>query len=189
MRSFIALDLATRTGWAMAALNPAGKLQIQSGVESFAPKAHIEGAGMRYLRFSRWLDEMHKMCPFERLAFEEVKQRPASVAAGHMYGGFMATLTAWCEANSVPYEGVGVGVIKKYIAEKGNASKDEVKAAIKARGHDPKDDNEADALALLYYLLSYATPSHPGVRPAPDRQPQGRVPVGAVPVARRRIKT
>jgi len=189
MKGIIALDLATKTGWAMATVNPAGKIQIQSGVESFAPKGHIEGAGMRYLRFSRWLDEMHRMVRFERLSFEEVKQRAASVAAGHMYGGFMATLTAWCEANAVPYEGVGVGTIKKHLTDNGGASKEAMMAAIIAKGHSPKDDNEADALALLYYVLSYATPRHPSVGPTSDRLTKGRVPVERVPVARRRIAT
>ena len=189
MNSFLALDLATTTGWAAAAINPHGKIQIQSGTQSFAINARIEGAGMRYLRFSRWLDEMHKLLNIERLAFEEVKQRAQSVAAGHMYGGFMATLTAWCESNKVPYEGIPVGTIKKHATGKGNAGKDEVKKAMIAKGHLPKDDNEADALALLHLVLENATPSAPSIRPAPHSIDAGRVPVGAVPVARRRIQT
>jgi len=94
MKSFLALDLATVTGWAAAHSNAQGKLHISSGVQSFAINSRIEGAGMRYLRFRHWLDEMHNILHIERLSFEEVKQRAQSVAAGHMYGGFMATLTA-----------------------------------------------------------------------------------------------
>lgn len=189
MKSFLSLDMATVTGWAVAAYNPHGKIQIQSGAETFSVAGRTEGAGMRFLRFRRWLDEMHTGLSLEHVTFEEVKQRPMSVAAGHVYGGFLATLTTWCEDNSIPYEGVPVGTIKKHATGKGNAGKDEVKKAMRAKGHSPQDDNEADALAQLYYVLSYASPSTAHLRPAPDRVPEGRVPVGAVPVARRRIRT
>lgn len=187
MRCILCLDLATVTGWALSARNPSGNLQTQSGTQSFAIKAHIEGAGMRYLKFQRWMDEMHRLCPIERLAFEEVKQRAASVAAGHMYGGFMATLTAWCEANNVPYEGIPVQTIKKHVTGKGNASKEDVIKAMKAKGHAVKDDNEADALALLYYVLTYATARPSDQRSAPDRAPEGRVQVESVRLRRRAV--
>lgn len=51
-------------------------------------------------------------------------------------------------------EGIPVGTIKKHATGKGNASKDEMIEAMKARGHSPADDNEADALALLHYALT-----------------------------------
>jgi Holliday junction resolvasome RuvABC endonuclease subunit len=35
----------------------------------------------------------------------------------------------------------------------GGAPKKAVIEAVKAKGHTPKDDNEADALALLYWKL------------------------------------
>jgi Holliday junction resolvasome RuvABC endonuclease subunit len=76
------------------------------------------------------------------------------VDAAHAYGGFMAHLTAWCEHHQIPYQGVPVGTIKKHATGKGNASKDEMIAAMKALGHSPTDDNEADALALLHYALT-----------------------------------
>ena len=50
------------------------------------------------------------------------------------YGGFLATLTAWCEEQSIPYQGVPVGTIKRFIAGKGNADKQAVIAAVRARG-------------------------------------------------------
>ena len=46
-----------------------------------------------------------------------------------------------------------VGTIKKHATGKGNAGKDEMIIAAKSRGHDPKDDNEADALALLHWAI------------------------------------
>lgn len=184
MTHFLALDLATKTGWAASD----GKV-ITSGTQSFTFDARYEGGGMRFLRFNNWLDKMAGLMVIERIAFEEVRQRAASVAAGHVYGGFLAHLTSWCEANKVPYEGIPVGTIKKHAAGAGNAGKDAIIKAMRAKGHDPKDDNEADALALLYYTLDHATPSNPGVRPAPDSISKRRVPVGPVPVARRRVPT
>ncbi|MBN4688608.1 hypothetical protein, partial [Escherichia coli] len=80
-------------------------------------------------------------------------RRHVSTDAAHAYGGFLATLTAWCEHHGVPYQGVPVGTIKKHVTGKGNASKDEMMVAMRARGYQPADDNEADALALLHWAL------------------------------------
>jgi len=67
--------------------------------------------------------------------------------------GFMGQLTAWCEHHGIPYQGVPVGTIKKHATGKGNASKDDMIAAARSRGHPTVDDNEADALALLYWAV------------------------------------
>ena len=49
-----------------------------------------------------------------------------------------------------------VGTIKRFIAGKGNADKDAVIAAVRARGFAPADDNEADALAILLWAIETA---------------------------------
>ncbi len=43
-----------------------------------------------------------------------------------------------------------VGTIKKHATGKGNAGKEDMIASAQARGHNPTDDNEADAIALVY---------------------------------------
>lgn len=53
----------------------------------------------------------------------------------------------------MPYQGVPVGTIKRFIAGKGNADKKTVIAAVKARGFAPADDNEADAIAILLWAI------------------------------------
>ena len=148
MTAILALDLGTTTGWAMR--HSGGTV---SGAQSFKP-GRFDGGGMRYLRFTRWLDEMatHGLAG---VWFEEVR-RHAGTDAAHAYGGFMATLTAWCELRGIPYEGVPVGTIKKHATGKGNANKDAMIAAAVARGFAPKDDNEADALALLHFVEATA---------------------------------
>ena len=80
-------------------------------------------------------------------------RRHAGTAAAHVYGGFLAHLTAWCEAAAIPYQGVPVGTIKRFATGKGNAGKEAVIAAMRARGFAPADDNEADALALLLWAI------------------------------------
>ena len=79
--------------------------------------------------------------------------RHVSTDAAQAFGGFLATLTAWCEHHQIPYQGVPVGTIKKHATGKGNASKVEVMTAVRALGHTPTDDNEADALALLHWAI------------------------------------
>lgn len=142
----LSLDLGTATGWALS--NKHGR--IMSGTAHFRPR-RFEGGGMRYLRFERWLNETRDVSgAINAVYFEEVR-RHLGVDAAHAYGGFLASLTAWCEEHSIPYEGVPVGTIKKFITGKGNAGKQAVIAAVKTLGHLPEDDNEADALALLHF--------------------------------------
>ena len=146
--TIFALDLGTTTGWALRGSDG----HITSGSESFRPQ-RFEGGGMRFLRFKRWLTELKAVTNgIDALHFEEVR-RHASTDAAHAYGGFLATLTAWCEHHQIPYQGVPVGTIKKHATGKGNAGKEDVIAAARARGHAPVDDNEADALALLHWAI------------------------------------
>lgn len=146
--TILALDLGTTTGWALRETSG----HIISGSESFRPQ-RFEGGGMRFLRFKRWLTEIQQSCGgIDCLHFEEVR-RHVSTDAAHAYGGFLATLTAWCEHHQIPYQGVPVGTIKKHATGRGNAGKTDVIAAVRARGHAPVDDNEADALALLHWAI------------------------------------
>ena len=146
--TILALDPGTITGWALRGSDG----HITSGSESFRPQ-RFEGGGMRFLRFKRWLTELKAVADgIDALHFEEVR-RHVSTDAAHAYGGFLATLTAWCEHHQIPHQGVPVGTIKKHATGKGNAGKDDVIAAARARGHQPVDDNEADALALLHWAI------------------------------------
>lgn len=144
MGARLALDLGTNTGWAICRDGV-----TVSGTASFKV-GRYEGGGMRYLRFQRWLDEM-RGAGLDSVWFEEVR-RHAGTDAAHVYGGLLATLTAWCEHHGVPYSGIPVGTIKKHATGKGNANKDAMIAAAVARGFTPCDDNEADALALLHMV-------------------------------------
>ncbi|MFO0992586.1 MAG: hypothetical protein U1E67_11730 [Hyphomicrobiales bacterium] len=151
----LALDLGTTTGWAIGG----GNAPITSGTTSFRPSRY-DGGGMRYLRFRGWLDQIAiDAGVISAIYFEEVR-RHAGTDAAHIYGGFLATLSSWCEQRSIAYQGVPVATIKRHITGKGNADKQAVISAIRARGFDPSDDNEADALAILLWVRE----THGGVR-------------------------
>ncbi|HNT86491.1 MAG TPA: hypothetical protein PKL84_01380 [Candidatus Hydrogenedentes bacterium] len=142
-RKILALDLGTVTGWA-ACIDG----RVQSGTWTFRPSRY-EGGGMRYVRFRHQVAEAHALLgPFDAVYFEEVR-RHAGTDAAHVYGGLLATLTAWCEELRVPYQGVPVATIKRHATGKGNADKSAMIAAAVNRGWNPMDDNEADALWIL----------------------------------------
>lgn len=124
-RSVLALDLGTTTGWAIRFHDGV----ITSGTMRFTP-SRFEGGGMRYLRFRHWLGDIARLASgLERIVFEEVR-RHAGTDSSHIYGGFLATLTAWCEQKAIPYEGVPVGTIKRFATGRGNADKATMIAAI-----------------------------------------------------------
>jgi hypothetical protein len=148
MNAVLALDLGTATGWALRAADG----RTTSGTQSFKP-GRFEGGGMRYLHFRRWLTDT-KAAGISAVYFEEVR-RHAGVDAAHAYGGFLATLTAWCEHHGIPYSGVPVGTIKRHATGKGNADKAAMLDAMRRLGHAPGDDNEADALALLSWAIEH----------------------------------
>lgn len=144
----LALDLGTTTGWALRSADRT----VASGTLSFRPSRY-DGGGMRFVRFRSWLDQIDQDAgQLTEIYFEEVRRHSGTDAA-HLYGGFLATLTAWCEQRGVAYQGVPVGTIKRHATGKGNAGKDEVMAAVRAQGFAPADDNEADAIALLLWVL------------------------------------
>ncbi len=144
----LSLDLGTTTGWALR--TPTG--QLVSGISVFEANRY-SGGGMRFLRFTQWLDELGDLFgQISLIWFEEVRAHKG-VDAAHVYGGLMGTLTAWAEFRGIPYEGVPVGVIKRHATGKGNASKEAVIDYVRAKGFSPKDDNEADAIALLHWAI------------------------------------
>lgn len=145
----ITLDLGTTTGFATCDLLG----NITSGTASFKT-GRFEGGGMPYLRFKRWLTDLKaNLGVIDAIYFEEVRAHKG-VDAAHKYGGFVAHLTAWCEHHGIPYSGIPVGTIKKHITGRGNADKQSVIAAVKNKGFAPIDDNEADSLALLDFVLN-----------------------------------
>jgi Holliday junction resolvasome RuvABC endonuclease subunit len=149
-KSVLAVDLGAKTGWALAGADQA----ITSGTVEFK-NDRWQGGGMRFLRFKHWLTEIKQMAGGLDAVFVEEVRRHAGVDAAHAYGGYLAHVTAWCEHHQIPYEAVPVGTIKRYATGKGNANKAAMIDAMRARGFDPADDNEADALAVLGWAMEH----------------------------------
>ena len=148
MTTLLALDLGTTTGWALAN----GK-EIRSG-SVFFKSNHFDSGDCRFTHFRRWLVNLKAAYgEIDQIVYEAVRRHNGTIA-GQTYGGFMATLKMFGDHHRIPYEGVPVGTIKKFATGNGNASKEEVIKAMKQKGHQPLDDNEADALALLYWRLA-----------------------------------
>lgn len=148
MTGILALDLGTTTGWALSG-SP-----VSHGTWALKP-SRFEGGGMRFVKFRNRLNELNGPIgrgAIAQIVFEEVR-RHAGTDAAHVYGGLMATLTAWCEDNKIPYSAVPVGTIKRFWTGKGNADKGLMIAEAMRRGFKVEDDNEADAVALLHYQM------------------------------------
>lgn len=146
-QGLLALDLGTVTGWALSSEGA-----VTSGTWAFRP-GRYEGGGMRYLRFRRVIEEALELGRVGSVYFEEVRGHRGTDAA-HVYGGLLGTLSALCEERAIPYAGVPVGTIKRHATGAGNAGKAAMVAAAMARGWRPADDNEADALWLLDYVIT-----------------------------------
>lgn len=144
----LCLDLGTKSGWALRSSDRV----VSSGTAEFKHDRY-QGGGMRFLKFKQWLNQMlSAVDQIDAIYFEEVR-RHLGVDAAHAYGGFLAHLTAWCEQHGIAYEGVPVGTIKRHVTGKGNANKAKVIQAVRQLGYYPTDDNEADALALLHWVI------------------------------------
>jgi len=145
----LALDLGTKTGFALG--SSFDVKSVTSGTVDFKPKK-FASFGRRAKDFAAWLDRINTMNDIGEVVFEEVRRHIGTDAA-HIYGAFLAEVTAYCEDNAIPFKGEPVGTIKKHATGKGNTKKDGMIAAARSWGFDPKDDNEADALALLRMRL------------------------------------
>lgn len=141
------LDLGTSTGFAIGSQH-----HMVSGSWNLKP-GRFDGGGMRFVKFRARLDEMHSAYGITHVFFEEVR-RHAGTDAAHVYGGLMATLTAWCEEHGIPYEGLPIGEWKKRWCGNGNASKEAVKAECERRNIMVQNFDEADAVAMFDLALS-----------------------------------
>lgn len=147
----LALDLGTHTGFAVGvAAEPSA---VISGVMDFSP-GKFSGGGMRYVKFEAWLAKIIADTGANEVVFEGVRRHIGTDAA-HIYGGFLAALSAFCEKRALPYAGVPVQTIKKWATGKGNAGKPLMISTVVGWGYTGvTDDNQADAICLLHQWIS-----------------------------------
>jgi Holliday junction resolvasome RuvABC endonuclease subunit len=160
VKTILALDLAMTTGFAIRRADG----RVESGALKFHPRKG-EGSGQRWLKFRHWLVETKNCHAIDEVYFEDcvIRSGPGQTQTARVYGGFVATLEAFCEHHQMPYHPVGIGTWKKHFTGAGNAQKDRTIEVCKMLGYKPRDDNEADALGILHY----ATGNCPVLTPSP----------------------
>ena len=143
LKTILAIDLGTNLGWAMWS---SGKIKF--GTEDLQ-NSTWDGAGLRFLKLRKFLLERKDV---DLVVYENVMAH-SSTFASHVYGGYLSVIQYFCEEYEVPYTSYGVGQIKKGWVGKGNAKKDAMIREAHNRGFNVKDDNSADALAILHMGL------------------------------------
>jgi len=159
----LAVDLGTHFGWAIQHADG----RIESGHRELPAGARD---GERFQAFRNWLHRTKERIDraggeIDLVLFEEVHFIPeerTGPRAVHIWGGFWAALTAWCEHHRIEYEGVAVSTLKKLATGNGMSPKPHVRDAVRkelARRKQPRDVfdlNEADALALVLFAAPRA---------------------------------
>lgn len=140
MMKILALDMATETGWAM-------NIPEVSGVANFSV-SRGESPGMRFIRFTTWLNRMIDRVKPDMIIYEQAHHRGG--AATEVAVGLVTHLQSVCAKRGINFTKCHTSKIKKKATGKGNAGKDLVMKAYRDKwGRDPVDDNECDARWLL----------------------------------------
>lgn len=140
----LALDLATKTGWAVSC--------GQSGTWDLSIRRD-ESSDMRLIRLRGKLNDLHSALGIEMVAYEAARHAaPGMQGALVTQAEMQGVLKTWCSDRRIPYKGFSPGEIKKHATGKGNSGKDAMAEAARTKlGVDlaGKDDNEVDAIWLL----------------------------------------
>ena len=145
--NILALDCATRTGWATLIDG-----HIESGVQDFS-KRRGESNGMMFLRFQAWLHQAFGTAGINVVAYEQAHHRGgAAVEICVNRTGRAQEFAASIGAETIAPH---TATIKKFATGRGNADKEAMMAWFKREtGREAIDDNEADALAILRFVMN-----------------------------------
>lgn len=147
----LALDLATKTGWA---IGESGKI-VESGVQDFSVQRG-ESPGMRFLYFRSWLETLLTAIKPTLIVYE----------MPHLRGGATATVLVGLETRvhevaaqrGIEYTKVHSAKVKKAVLGSGKATKEQViEWAVGVLGRPPASDDEADAVAILTWATRQFT--------------------------------
>lgn len=139
----LALDLATKTGWAR------NDEPWVWGTWDLSVN-HRESPGMRYLRLNQALKALGQ--GIDLVVYEQPHHRGA--AATRVTLGLAAHVESWCAEHGIEHTAVHSSELKRHATGKGNAKK---AAMVEAARHlvagEVEDDNQADAICLLDYAI------------------------------------
>lgn len=144
----LSLDLAAQTGWALQMSDGS----IKSGSVKF-PRGKRQGERLHHLH--RFLVETKHRAggDIDFLVWEHAFRQPG--AANEIHHNMAGVVMNWCEHHQIGYAKVPVTTIKKFATGNGNAKKDQMVLAAEQLGYQVADDNEADALHMLLYVLHH----------------------------------
>jgi len=158
MKTILALDPGSKTGWAYRAPLPAkpfpwddGELAaMNSGMSEFKRPGRGTSAGMRFIDFNKWLREILDAVKPDVVVYEMAHHRGG--AATEILVGFTTRIQEECERRGIEYLGVHTGTMKKEVLGSGRAEKsDSIKFAENYLGRKVGGDDESDAVCLLAY--------------------------------------
>ena len=142
--NILALDCATRTGWA---LWDKGKL-IESGVQDFT-KRRGDSNGILFLNFRIWLTRM-LLNNITLVVYEQAHHRGG--AATEICVNLTGRVQEMCSELKIEYTTVHSNTLKKWATGDGRADKGEMMVqAGNILGRKPIDSNEADAVMMAAY--------------------------------------
>lgn len=139
--NLLALDPATNCGYAHSC--------GVSGTWDLSVRRD-ESGGMKLIRLRAKLTEMRDSVGVGVIVFEAARHAaPKMQGALVVQAELQGVIKAWCIDNEVQFRGYSPSEIKKHATGKGNANKDAMLVAARAKWPKNMDDNEADALWLL----------------------------------------
>lgn len=140
--NILALDMATRTGWACSS--------GISGVQSFAAEPDLPN---RLVAFREWLVSKLLLEKPDIVVYERAHFRGAATRSAM---GFETVCIVTCCQNGTPTTHLHTATLKKHATGNGRATKDEMMAAAIKQHPTVRllDDNHVDALWLLHWAHS-----------------------------------
>lgn len=132
----LAIDPATKTGWAVSTDN-FGLLNLS--------RKRDESTGLSLLKFEKFLQQMFEFAGPSLVAYEKPGGRNYAGIVSH--AKLVGEIEKFCEKKGIPCVGFSASEIKKHATGKGNSGKPEmVKSAQVKLNYVGEDDNIADAL-------------------------------------------
>lgn len=149
--NILALDLGTKTGWAalIDGVETSGVLKLATDTElKKAKKDRLDRRNdLRITRLFQHLALQFGGTKFDWVFFEDVQFLSTQLQA-QLWASLRASVWLSATQAGVNIDCLPVGTLKKFATGKGNATKEEMIAAL---GMGAIDDNQADALHLLRY--------------------------------------
>jgi len=157
----LALDLGLKCGWAAILSKHTDALFYQNSkpyTESndlYHGTWNLKKLGDDFITpIAKFKSHLEAFNEVDAVAYEDVKSIFRGNYAAINYGGLKTIVELYALEREIPIYPVGVGKIKKWATGKGNAKKKLMMQTCKDRlGITPRDDNEADALWLLDYII------------------------------------